>query len=375
MHLRLETLGCILSPFLVFFIMTRYRHLKRDAANLKLKITPDGELYLNSIGTLWFESLQPSVKIFSGPYIWHLGQIFKVWRLYSDTNGAFIQPVVQSWIEADRMLSNSAIKEIYDLKGVRDFLPLYDPPEESALAIRKFISYGAIIIGKTKTTQFVSGEGSMDWVDYQCSFNPRGDRYQDTSMSSVGSAAGLASYDWIDSSLGTDTFGSVLWPAAAQGIFGLRPTHSVLDNSGVPPLSEHLDTVGCFSRSVDMFLKIGNAWFNGTFQHKFELPQKLLVPIMFWKPYQTPYLASIVEYFIRDLGKVLDVQRIEYDIETEWASTSLPQSNTPLKDYLATTLATIQLYDCYHNNAKFRNDFHAKKGYQPYVNPMIRFKW
>jgi hypothetical protein len=57
---------------------------------------------------------------------------------------------------------------------------------------------------------------------------------------------------------------------------------------------------------------------------------------MFWKPYQTPYLASIVEYFIRDLEKVLDVQRIEYDIETEWASTSLPQSNTPLKDYLAT---------------------------------------
>jgi Asp-tRNA(Asn)/Glu-tRNA(Gln) amidotransferase A subunit family amidase len=131
---------------------------------------------------------------------------------------------------------------------------LYDPPEESALAIRKFISYGAIIIGKTKTTQFASGEGSMDWVDYQCSFNPRGDRYQDTSMSSVGSAAGLASYDWIDSSLGTDSmsfrtelpcwltypaFGSVLWPAAAQGIFGLRPTHSVLDNSGVPPLSEY----------------------------------------------------------------------------------------------------------------------------------------
>ena len=58
---------------------------------------------------------------------------------------------------------------------------------------------------KDKSTQFASGEGSMDWVDYQCSFNPRGDGYQDTSMSSIGSAAGLASYDWIDSSPGTDS--------------------------------------------------------------------------------------------------------------------------------------------------------------------------
>jgi Asp-tRNA(Asn)/Glu-tRNA(Gln) amidotransferase A subunit family amidase len=104
-----------------------------------------------------------------------------------------------------------AIKEIYDLKGVRtgcsvrDFLPLYPPPEESAFSIRKLIGYGAVVIGKTKTTQFASGEGSMDWVDYQCSFNPRGDGYQDTSMSSVGSAAGLASYDWVDSSFGTDS--------------------------------------------------------------------------------------------------------------------------------------------------------------------------
>jgi hypothetical protein len=39
------------------------------------------------------------------------------------------------------------------------------------------------------------------------------------------------------------------------------------------------------------------------------------------------------------------------------------------------TLSTIQLYDCYHNNAKFRNDFQAVNGHPPYVNPMIRFKW
>lgn len=68
----------------------------------KVKVTPDGELYLNSIGTSWFESLQTTVKVPSGPYVWHLGHIFKVWRLYSDPNGAFIQPVIQNSTEIDR---------------------------------------------------------------------------------------------------------------------------------------------------------------------------------------------------------------------------------------------------------------------------------
>ncbi len=71
----------------------------------KVKVTPDGEMYLNSLGTLWFGSLQTTVKVFSGPYMWHLGNIFKVWKLYSDPNGAFIQPVIQSSNEPDRYVA------------------------------------------------------------------------------------------------------------------------------------------------------------------------------------------------------------------------------------------------------------------------------
>jgi hypothetical protein len=67
-----------------------------------VKVTLDGELYLNSIGTSWFESLQTTVKVPSGPYVWHLGHIFKVWRLHSDPNGAFIQSVIQNSTEVDR---------------------------------------------------------------------------------------------------------------------------------------------------------------------------------------------------------------------------------------------------------------------------------
>jgi hypothetical protein len=68
----------------------------------KVKITPDGEIYLKSLGTSWAESIHSSKKVPSGPYIWHLSHIFKVWRLYPDHNDALIQPVIQNSSEVDR---------------------------------------------------------------------------------------------------------------------------------------------------------------------------------------------------------------------------------------------------------------------------------
>ena len=68
----------------------------------KVKITPDGKMYLKSLGTSWFESIHSTTKVPSGPYIWHLGKIFKVWRLHPDNNDAFIQTVIQNSSEVDR---------------------------------------------------------------------------------------------------------------------------------------------------------------------------------------------------------------------------------------------------------------------------------
>ncbi len=43
-----------------------------------------------------------------------------------------------------------------------------------------------------------------------------------------------------------------------------------------------------------------------------------------------------MERFVGDLEKVLGVKRINFNIEREWAVAALPQSDMPLKDYLAT---------------------------------------
>ena len=62
-----------------------------------------------------------------------------------------------------------------------------------------------MIVGKAKTVQFASGEKPRDWLDFQCSFNARGDGYLDPGCSSTGSAAAVGAYSWIDIAIGTDS--------------------------------------------------------------------------------------------------------------------------------------------------------------------------
>lgn len=99
-----------------------------------------------------------------------------------------------------------------DLSGMktgassRAYTSLYDPRKENAAVIQTLLELGAVVIGKTKATQFADSEwATCDWIDYHAPFNPRGDGYLTPSGSSSGSASAIASYEWLDFSLGTDS--------------------------------------------------------------------------------------------------------------------------------------------------------------------------
>lgn len=77
------------------------------------------------------------------------------------------------------------LKDIFRLKGVkttmmsRAFTALHEPEHESADYVTKLLDLGAVIVGKTKMTQFASSDEPTDqWIDFHCPFNPRGDMYQ-----------------------------------------------------------------------------------------------------------------------------------------------------------------------------------------------------
>lgn len=105
------------------------------------------------------------------------------------------------------------IKDIIDLSGLstshqsRAYLALRGSPSKvTASAIRTLIEKGAVIVGKTKTTQFAAGEqASGDWIDFLAPWNPRGDGWQIPGMSSAGSASAVAGYEWIDGAVGSDS--------------------------------------------------------------------------------------------------------------------------------------------------------------------------
>lgn len=104
-------------------------------------------------------------------------------------------------------------------------------------------------MGLQKPSQFANGEeATEDWVDYHSPFNPRGDGYQDPSSSSSGAGASIASYDWLDIAVGSDTGGSIRGPSQVQGLFGNRPSHALVPLDHVMPLSTNLDTAGFLTR-------------------------------------------------------------------------------------------------------------------------------
>lgn len=156
-----------------------------------------------------------------------------------------------------------SVKDVFHLKGVpttngnRAYARLYGEQHVSSAAVQDAIDKGAIIVGKTKTAEFAgSQEVEGDWADYSCPFNPRADGYLRSSGSSTGSASGVASYSWLDGSLGSDGIllksphpffffnflfanvnaagGSVRDPAVVHGVHGFRPSH---DGSSEPNTS------------------------------------------------------------------------------------------------------------------------------------------
>ncbi|GAA5856573.1 hypothetical protein JCM8547_005870 [Rhodosporidiobolus lusitaniae] len=246
-------------------------------------------------------------KIPQGPYMARLStsgnrvELSKVYRVYHDEQQAFTAPAVPSrsgnffyQLSADvpgmntlsipvpsRVYSLNAttperplegvrvgVKDIYDLAGFktgcgnRAHWNLYEAPETSAYSVQKLIDAGAVIVGKTKTSQFANGAAvSAGWFDQMAPYNPRGDGYQSPSTSSSGSAAGLAAYPWLDITIGSDTGGSVRFPAGACGIYGLRPSWGSLSLEGVMPMASTLDTPGYFARNAELFARFGKAWF------------------------------------------------------------------------------------------------------------------
>ena len=121
-------------------------------------------------------------------------------------------------------------------------------PREDAVTVSRLRQAGAVILGKTVSTEFALMHPGK-------TKNPR-DAKRTPGGSSSGSAAGVAS-GMVALALATQTNGSVIRPASFCGIFGLKPTHGLIPRTGVFAQSRFLDTIGVHGRSVADVALIG----------------------------------------------------------------------------------------------------------------------
>ena len=118
-------------------------------------------------------------------------------------------------------------------------------PDHDATVMTKLYDAGAVLLGKLSLTEF-AGIGYHPTVPMPT--NPWNTDYWAGSSSSGSAVATSASLCF--GSLGTDTGGSLRFPASACGVIGLKPTYGRVSRYGVFPLAESLDHVGLMTRSV-----------------------------------------------------------------------------------------------------------------------------
>jgi len=114
-------------------------------------------------------------------------------------------------------------------------------PARDAAIVAEMKMLGALIVGKTATTEFAAWPPAKTRNPHDYDRTPGG--------SSAGSAAAVAA-GLVPLALGTQTLGSVIRPASFCGVVGFKPTYGRLSRVGVKALADSLDTIGFFARSV-----------------------------------------------------------------------------------------------------------------------------
>jgi Asp-tRNA(Asn)/Glu-tRNA(Gln) amidotransferase A subunit family amidase len=115
-------------------------------------------------------------------------------------------------------------------------------PSHDASVVERLREAGAVIMGKTVTTEFATRTPGKTRNPHNPAHTPGG--------SSSGSAAAVAA-GMVPLSLGSQTGGSTIRPGAFCGVFALKPTHGLVSRHGMFRLSRSLDHVGLFGRTVE----------------------------------------------------------------------------------------------------------------------------
>ena len=205
-------------------------------------------------------------------------------------------------------------------------------PLADSACIAALRSAGAYVFGKTVTAELANFTPGP-------TRNPRGLDHTPGGSSS-GSAAAVAAH-MAPFALGTQTAGSVIRPAAFCGVVGFVPTRGLVPRSGAKAISDTLDIVGAFARTVeDVALVAASLALQPQWQHA---PGKAQPPAIGWTatPWQTQLAPSMLAALER-VAKLLatrgaNIREIAWPYESD-------RQNVPFTR-LADAQRTVQLFE------------------------------
>lgn len=131
-----------------------------------------------------------------------------------------------------------------------------DPDTIDAALVMTLRAQGALILGKTATTEFASTKQG-GWHQNQTTNAHAQDRTPGGSSS--GSGAAVADFH-VPVALGTQTGGSIIRPAAFNGVYGFKPSWGAISREGLGQWSITNDTAGFLARSVEDFELLADAF-------------------------------------------------------------------------------------------------------------------
>ncbi len=139
---------------------------------------------------------------------------------------------------------------------------LKDNHTANSFVAQRLVDNGAIVLGKANLSEWAyffcddcpSGYSAIGGQ----TLNPYGRFQYGTGGSSSGSGASAAA-NFATLAVGSETSGSILSPASANSLVGLKPTTGMLSRTGVVPISATLDTTGPITRSVEDAVILFNA--------------------------------------------------------------------------------------------------------------------
>ncbi|MDB5365417.1 MAG: amidase [Rhodospirillales bacterium] len=185
----------------------------------------------------------------------------RAWAESSLARALAVDPKLRAWITLDEGIARAAIDGFPQQAplggvtvGVKDIIDTQELPTQmgsalfagnqparDAWVVARLKSLGAVVLGKTVTTECAWRTPGVTRNPWNPAHTPGG--------SSSGSAASVAA-GCVPLALGTQTLGSVIRPAAYCGIVGFKPSIGAIPRTGVLELARSLDHIGLFTRAV-----------------------------------------------------------------------------------------------------------------------------